>query len=44
MQELGDVAVARIEFERWLERQPLAERRERPSDWSAPAATRAHRR
>jgi hypothetical protein len=26
MQELGDVAAARIEFERWLERQPLAER------------------
>ena len=26
MQELGDVAAARTEFERWLERQPLAER------------------
>ena len=26
MEELGDVATARIEFERWLERQPLAER------------------
>ncbi|HEX8156624.1 MAG TPA: tyrosine-type recombinase/integrase [Solirubrobacteraceae bacterium] len=26
MQELGDVAAARIEFERWLEHQPLAER------------------
>ena len=26
MQKLGDVAGARIEFERWLERQPLAER------------------
>jgi site-specific recombinase XerD len=29
MQKLGDVAVARIEFERWLERQPLAERTKR---------------
>jgi integrase len=26
MQQLGDVAAARAEFERWLERQPLAER------------------
>jgi integrase/recombinase XerC len=26
MHELGDVATARIEFERWLERQPLAQR------------------
>jgi hypothetical protein len=26
MQELGDVAAARQEFERWLERQPLAGR------------------
>jgi hypothetical protein len=26
MQELGDIAAARIEFERWLEHQPLAER------------------
>ncbi len=26
MQKLGDVATARIEFERWLERQPLAQR------------------
>ena len=29
MQELGDVAAARIGFERWLERQPLAERTKR---------------
>jgi hypothetical protein len=29
MQELGDVAIARIEFERWLERQPLARRTKR---------------
>lgn len=26
MQELGDVATAQQDFERWLERQPLAER------------------
>lgn len=29
MQELSDVAQAQVEFERWLERQPLAERTKR---------------